>query len=181
MEVISRSKLKAAELLCRTSLTHEVSTRQVQLVPSWRHPHSSGVSADQAGLALGVLRQEGHHPLHWTPGYCGNALRSLQQGLEKTALIEDHVVWNADLGEKRSGERAEPGTQQKPKWIRSPLTMSTCHQWSSLPWGLDGQTPVRNQRLPLASSAQAVPPPPRAMQMSSRPWASLPQKQTNKN
>lgn len=73
-------------------LTHEAATGQVQLVPSRGHPHSSGVGTNQAGLTLSVLRQEGYHTFHWCPGCCGNTLGGLQQRVEQTTLIKDHVV-----------------------------------------------------------------------------------------
>lgn len=80
-----------------TLLTHKAATGQVELVPSWCNPDSVGISTDQARLALWVLRQKGHHPLHRRPGYSGNALRGLQQRLEQTSLVKDHVVRNTDL------------------------------------------------------------------------------------
>lgn len=85
-------------------LTYEAASGQVQLVPARSHPDSSAVGADQAGLALGVLGQEGHHPLHWPPAGRGHALRSLQQSLKQAALVEDHVVRDTDLERKRHSE-----------------------------------------------------------------------------
>lgn len=75
-----------------TVLTYETAAGHMQLIPSRGHPHSTGIGRHQAWLALGILGQEGHHPLHWCPGYRGNTLCGLQQCLEETALVEDHVV-----------------------------------------------------------------------------------------
>lgn len=146
-------------------LTYEAASGQVQLVPARSHPDSSAVGADQAGLALGVLGQEGHHPLHWPPAGRGHALRSLQQSLKQAALVEDHVVRDTDLERKRHSETS---------WQRDrTVTPPTCHQWSSSPCGREERTPVLNHRPPLESSAQDVPPSARATHISSRPWASL--------
>lgn len=84
--------MKSSEIL-----THETAPGQVELVPSRGHPHSAGVGTDQTWLTLCVLWQEGYHAFHWCPGYCGNTLGGLQECLEQTTLVEDHVVWNTDL------------------------------------------------------------------------------------
>ena len=83
-------------------LTHEVAPGDVEVVAPRGDPDPGGVGADQAGLALGLLGEEGHaqalgHALHGGAGHRGDAVGGLQEGLEEAALVEDHVVRDADL------------------------------------------------------------------------------------
>ena len=84
------------------SPTDEAAPGHVQVVASRGDPDPGSVGADQAGLALRLLGQEGHaqalrHALHRSLGGRGHAVGGLDEGLEQAALIKHHVVCDADL------------------------------------------------------------------------------------
>lgn len=85
--------------------TNEAAFGNVKLIASRSNPHTTGVDADEARLALGVRVKEGHaqtfsNPLDRSSGGCGDTLCGLDQSLEKTALIKHHIVCDAHLNEK---------------------------------------------------------------------------------
>lgn len=82
----------------------------MEVVPARCNPDASGVGRDQAGLALGLLGEEGHaealcHPLHRGLGGRGHVLSGLDQSLEQTALVKHHIVCDAHLREGTKGQK----------------------------------------------------------------------------
>lgn len=80
----------------------------MEVVPAGCNPDAAGVGADQAGLALELLGQEGHaealcNPLHRGLGGYGHVLSGLDQSLEQTALIKHHIVCDAHLKRREGG------------------------------------------------------------------------------